>query len=139
MAKSHQTHIRVRGYHLDLFLHVNNARYLEFLEEARWSYFEDEALTPLFWQRGYGMAVVNININYRHGAVFDDDLVIHTGFSLVRQRSAVLKQVITLKNTDTVVADAEIVFVAVDKNSNKAVGFDDELKERLNSLLEKTA
>lgn len=31
---SHSIDIKVRGYHLDLFRHVNNARYLEFLEEA---------------------------------------------------------------------------------------------------------
>ncbi|XLM23374.1 thioesterase, partial [Chromobacterium piscinae] len=34
---AHHTRIKVRGYHLDLFGHVNNARYLEFLEEARWN------------------------------------------------------------------------------------------------------
>ena len=31
-----QTQIKVRGYHLDVYQHVNNARYTEFLEEARW-------------------------------------------------------------------------------------------------------
>lgn len=31
-----QTQIKVRGYHLDVYQHVNNARYPEFLEEARW-------------------------------------------------------------------------------------------------------
>ena len=30
-----QTKIKVRGFHLDVYQHVNNARYLEFLEEAR--------------------------------------------------------------------------------------------------------
>lgn len=29
------TEIIVRGYHLDGYQHVNNARYLEFLEEDR--------------------------------------------------------------------------------------------------------
>jgi len=29
--------IKVRNYHLDRFGHVNNARYLEFLEEGRWT------------------------------------------------------------------------------------------------------
>ena len=33
--------LRVRGYHLDGYGHVNNARYLEFLEEGRWGYFDD--------------------------------------------------------------------------------------------------
>ena len=29
----HQIRIKVRGYHLDVFQHVNNARYLEFLDK----------------------------------------------------------------------------------------------------------
>ena len=49
----HQIRIKVRGYHLDVFQHVNNARYLEFLEEARWTYFDDHGLTPLFMASGY--------------------------------------------------------------------------------------
>ena len=36
-----QTQIKVRGYHLDGYQHVNNARYLEFLEEARWHGLEN--------------------------------------------------------------------------------------------------
>ncbi len=28
-----QTQIKVRGYHLDVYQHVNNARYLEFLRK----------------------------------------------------------------------------------------------------------
>lgn len=30
--------LRVRGYHLDGYGHVNNARYLEFMEEGRWAF-----------------------------------------------------------------------------------------------------
>jgi thioesterase-3 len=36
-----QTKIKVRGFHLDVYQHVNNARYLEFLEEARWDGLEN--------------------------------------------------------------------------------------------------
>jgi len=31
------TEIKVRGYHMDFYGHINNARYLELLEEGRWS------------------------------------------------------------------------------------------------------
>ena len=131
----HHTAIRVRGYHLDVFQHVNDARYLEFLEEARWSYFEDTGLTPLFLDVGLGMAVVNININYRRGAVLNDDLVVRTRFESVQQRNAVLAQEIVLKGTDTVVADAKIVFVAVDQKAGRAVAFEGALKAKLDELV----
>lgn len=32
--------LTVRNYHLDGYGHVNNARYLEFLEEARWAFLK---------------------------------------------------------------------------------------------------
>ena len=49
----HQIDIKVRGYHLDLYGHVNNARYLEFLEEARWAYFDDEADLVAYMHEGF--------------------------------------------------------------------------------------
>lgn len=38
--------LTVRNYHLDGYGHVNNARYLEFLEEARWTFFKSMACCP---------------------------------------------------------------------------------------------
>ena len=84
---------------------------------------------------GLGMAVVNININYRRGAVLNDDLVVHTRFESVQQRNAVLAQEIVLKGSDTVVADAKIVFVAVDQKAGRAVAFEGALKAKLDELV----
>ncbi|MDK4591250.1 acyl-CoA thioesterase, partial [Kingella kingae] len=38
--------ISVLNYHLDGYAHVNNARYLEFLEAARWHFFAEHNLLP---------------------------------------------------------------------------------------------
>ncbi len=38
--------LTVRNYHLDGYGHVNNARYLEFLEEARWTFFKSMTFCP---------------------------------------------------------------------------------------------
>ena len=40
--------IKIRGYHTDQFGHVNHARYLEFMEEGRWVYFEENGLIDKF-------------------------------------------------------------------------------------------
>lgn len=60
-----QTQIKVRGYHLDVYQHVNNARYLEFLEEARWDGLENSDSFQWMTARNIAFVVVNININYR--------------------------------------------------------------------------
>jgi thioesterase-3 len=55
------TEIIIRGYHLDGYQHVNNARYLEFLEEDRWACMGEE-IDYLAQQK---MAWIIANINYR--------------------------------------------------------------------------
>lgn len=131
----HQTEIRVRGYHLDVFQHVNNARYLEFLEEARWRYFEDTGLTPLFFDHGYGMAVININIHYRRSAGFNDELLIQSQFSRIYPRKAEVRQIIVLKNSQKIVAEATVVFVAFSQHSKKAAAFSPLLQQRMLELV----
>lgn len=134
-ASVHQTEIRVRGFHVDVYRHVNNARYLEFLEEARWAYFDAAGLTPLLAEAGCGMAVININISYRYSAVFGDDLLIETAFSRVHPRKVEISQSVYLKNTGQTVVQALVTFVAFDQQNNKAVSFPAAIVQRFKTLM----
>lgn len=131
----HQTAIKVRGYHLDIYQHVNNARYLEFLEEARWAYLEDCGDVDYFTSQRLAWVIVNININYRNAATNGQTLQIATQFSKIGSKSAVIHQVVTVAGTDTVVADADITFVCLDQRTGKAVPIEGELLARLNKHL----
>jgi len=127
----HHTKIKVRGYHLDLYSHVNNARYLEFLEEARWTFFEDRADLPAFLASGIALIVVNINIDYRHPATMNDELVIETSVKSVGNRSAVLRQCVKLVGSDKIAAQADVTVVAYDGQQQKAIPIDGQLRELL--------
>jgi len=121
--------IKVRGYHLDMFSHVNNARYLEFLEEARWDALEESKLTPeVFAQRMWSFIVVNININYKSSAKFGDILLIKTDLKKVGTKSVVLTQKIFIKGTNTLVVEADVTFVILDGKIGKAIEINDEIK-----------
>ena len=52
------TEIITRGYHMDIYGHVNNARYLEFLEEDRWAQFEAHIDLARWASRGLVFMVV---------------------------------------------------------------------------------
>ena len=123
--------ITVRGYHLDLYKHVNNSRYLEFLEEGRWDFGADKIGNGYLEDRNLGLVIVNNNINYRYPATLHDVLEIRTWIDNVGSRSYTYKQEIYLKGTDTIVLDAIVVVVVVDWNQNKAVYIDDELRDFL--------
>ncbi|KUM05298.1 acyl-CoA thioesterase [Chromobacterium subtsugae] len=136
---AHHTRIKVRGYHLDLFGHVNNARYLEFLEEARWNQFEDEGNLALFLESGLALVVVNINIDYRHPATMGDQLLVETGVQSIGKRSAVIHQRVLLEGSDTVVAEADVTFVVFDAKQNKAVALEGPLQEQLQKMMAQPA
>ncbi|MDT3666641.1 YbgC/FadM family acyl-CoA thioesterase [Cronobacter dublinensis] len=129
-----QTQIKVRGYHIDVYQHVNNARYLEFLEEARWDGLEN--VESFKWMMAHNIAfiVVNININYRRPAVLGDVLTITSEMKQLNGKSGVLSQVITLGPEDEVVADALITFVCVDLKTQKALPIEGELREKLENI-----
>ncbi|MBS0968276.1 acyl-CoA thioesterase [Chimaeribacter arupi] len=129
-----QTFINVRGFHIDVYQHVNNARYLEFLEEARWEWLS--ALEGFHWmkERHIAFIVVNININYRTPAVLGDRLRIDSRLERLNGRSGVVSQVVTRDRDGETVADAALTFVCIDLKSQKALPLEGELLEKLRQL-----
>ena len=122
-----QTQIKVRGYHLDVYQHVNNARYLEFLEEARWDGLENS--DSFQWMTAHN------NINYRRPAVLSDLLTITSQLQQLNGKSGILSQVITLEPEGQVVADALITFVCIDLKTQKALALEGELREKLEQMV----
>lgn len=130
-----QTTIKVRGYHLDVYQHVNNARYLEFLEEARWQWLEDVDAFHWLMEQQLAFVVVNININYRRPAVLGDVLNIESEVLQLSGKSGIIAQRVLLASDNSVVADAALTFVCIDLRTQKAVPMEGELRERLASLM----
>ena len=129
------THIRVRGFHIDVFQHVNNARYLEFLEEARWEWLDGEPAAQWMAENQIAFIVVNININYRRPAVLGDLLRIDNQLLRFNGKSGVMKQMVTLEPDSIAVADAELTFVCIDLRNQKALPIDGELREKLQEFI----
>ena len=123
--------IKVRGFHCDMFGHVNNARYLEFLEEARWEWLNRITTFDFFEKHHMSFVVVNININYKRPSVLNDELMISVTLKNIGNKSAAVNQVITRKSDLKVVADADVTFATVDNNTGKAIELNDEIKKIL--------
>jgi len=130
-----QTQIKVRGFHLDVYQHVNNARYLEFLEEARWDGLENNANFQWMTANNIAFVVVNININYRRPAVLGDRLTVTSHIKQINGKSGVLSQVVTLDPQGEVVADALVTFVCINLKTQKALALDGELREKLEEMI----
>ncbi|MDF9909496.1 UNVERIFIED_ORG: thioesterase-3 [Pantoea brenneri] len=115
--------------------HVNNARYLEFLEEARWEWLEEVEAFHWLQEQKLAFVVVNININYRRPAVLGDVLTIDSEITQLNGKSGIIAQRVLLAGQETVVADAALTFVCIDLRTQKAVALEGELRERLMRLM----
>lgn len=107
--------IRIRNYHLDGYGHVNNARYLEFLEEARWRLFEQQSL--LQWLDGIQMVVTETRIRYRRSALENDIIRIQTALSGLDKRKIGVRQTVLLENGKAAV-EADITLMAARNGRN---------------------
>ncbi|AFM06295.1 acyl-CoA thioester hydrolase, YbgC/YbaW family [Bernardetia litoralis DSM 6794] len=127
-----ETKIKVRGYHLDGYQHVNNARYLEFFEEARWAFFEESDAIKTLQKQNIMFVVVNVNINYRYPASLGQTLTIKSkleNLAEVGGKKSTFQQIIYLEDTDTVVCDAIITFVLFDGKTQRAIPVTEEIRE----------
>ncbi len=133
----HTTEIKVRGYHVDGFGHVNNARWLELLEEARWRWL-DEAVDLRSWDAdGRGIAVLNIDVTYRRPARRHDTVVLTAWMTRLGGKACVCRQRATHAGTGEVLLDATITFVLFDLATGRARAVDGEAREQLGRYLEK--
>ena len=128
--------LRVRGYHLDGYGHVNNARYLEFLEEGRWGYFDDRPeLARHFASGNPALVAVNLNINYRSAAVAGDDLEVLTRIAELGSKSARMYQEIRRLSDGQQISDADLTFVLLDVRANQSMTIEGEVRQALEPLV----
>lgn len=120
------TAICIRSYHLDGYGHVNNARYLEFLEEARWAWFEAGGLLPLLGETR--LVVSRIDIRYRRAAAEGDRLAVLSRLSDIQPRRILVSQTLTLQTGKTC-AEAEVSLMPV--KNGRAVSLSPELQQQL--------
>jgi len=126
--------LKIRGYHCDSYGHVNNARYLELLEEARW-----QALDPLLHSRYFVenkllFIVVNINVNYKAEVIPNDIVDITVDVESYGRKSITFYQKIVNQRSGKIAVDAHVKFVLLNEDTKQMVTVDDELKELFNQL-----
>jgi len=119
--------IEVRPTEIDVMGHVNNAKYLEYMEWSREDWYNQSGLPfDVFTQMGIGTVTVRIEINYRKEATLGQKLIVSTEAIRRGRSSFVLKHEIHNEQNE-LVADAEVVSVTIDLKKRKSVPIPDEL------------
>ena len=121
------TTIKVRGFHEDRFGHVNNARYLEFLEEGRWDYLDERGPQEGFPALGVFPVVAHLSISYRRPTSAGDRLRITTQVSSVSSRKIGMHQTIHQEGIDKLCCEADISIVLVNAKTGRPAVLSEEI------------
>lgn len=123
--------IIVRSSHIDMFNHVNNAKYVEFLEWGRVHLAEEQNIDFLSMvENGIGPAVIRLEINYRKEASMGDVLLIDTrAMEIKNDKVGILEQTITNKKSGELICDAVVTMVMFNLRQRKSVPMPDSMKK----------
>lgn len=120
----HKTNEHVRYNDLDTLGHVNNARYLSYLEESRISYFED-ALQFDKTQLDFQAVVGTVNIKYMLPVNYGDSIELYTRCSRIGKKSLdfetlVVKKTPQAPNTPILAAESVVTLVSYNEKTKQA-------------------
>lgn len=130
-VKKSVTEITVRGYILDLYGQVSNAKFMELLEEARWNHFHGLFESGMFLDMGLAMVLVNINVDYKRPAFLGEIFDIETVTKKVGNSSLTLQQTIILRKSGEIILDGELTYVLKDLKKGFAIPIVGKMREML--------
>jgi YbgC/YbaW family acyl-CoA thioester hydrolase len=114
-TKTYRCTIEVRGYELDSFGHVNHAKYVSYLEHARWQMLYKEGITLERFQEWKRWPVISaIEMQYLKPAFMGDQLEVLTQVVEHGKLHFSIEQ--TISKAGTPIARAKVKAVVVNEN-----------------------
>ena len=130
--KAFRTPVALRWSDLDAFDHVNNSRYLTFLEQARIDCFKS---TGEAWVTDETAPVVaSATLNFRYPIEYPAQVFVELSTSHVGTSSVVIDHRIVAAD-GTLHCDGHVVAVWVDRRSGKPTELPDGVRRALETLL----
>jgi len=132
-----QTRIHVRFVDVDLLGHVNNAKYVTYLEEARVVYFRqfpELDFTKPDYVLGNSVILASLKLDYRSPTYLNETLVIGLGATELRRSSFTLEYTVEEEKTKRLVANASTVMVYFDYRAQKSCEIPETLRRRFEEV-----
>lgn len=137
----HQTDFPIRSFHTDAFGHVNNSRYLEILEEARWRYAEDIGLIEKMKAENLGFIIVDLRLRFRKPVTEGSVVRIETHLRTLGSASGDVIQSVFIRddasNKPTPAVKGEFHFILINRDDAQSVPIAGQIRECLMSVIER--
>lgn len=128
----HKIELNIRFMDIDAMNHVNNARYLNFLEESRIAYSQ-EVLQQFNDIKSFNAVVARIEIDYLRPIEFGEKVLVYTRISRIGTKSFNFESVIVIEKDGKSIpaAKATQALVNIDLKSGKSDVIPDTIRKKI--------
>ncbi|RLL46868.1 acyl-CoA thioesterase [Oceanobacillus piezotolerans] len=117
----HYTEITVQPDDIDSLNHMNNIVYIQYLEKARFEWYDQIGLSlETLMSKGQALVLRNLEVSYINEARLGDTLKIKTSPFKRGKTSYTLKQIIYNQKNE-ILTEAETVTVMIDLEKRKSI------------------
>ncbi len=109
--------LKVENSHLDEQNHVNNVQYVQWVQDVAKAHWESRA--PQEFQEKYFWIVVRHEIDYKHQAFLNEEILLQTYVSETSHVKSLRHVIIKNAKTEKVLVEAKTTWALIDKESQK--------------------
>ncbi|WP_129714684.1 thioesterase family protein [Pedobacter sp. SYP-B3415] len=117
-----ESELRVRPDDIDMFNHVHNSKYFDYVLAARYEQMEKDYKMPMehFLESGFGWVVKTAMVNFKRPLILGDVITVRTGIITMNEKGCRVQFEIVNKKTGKVASDGWFDYVMIDINTGRA-------------------
>ncbi|WP_419698141.1 acyl-CoA thioesterase [Mucilaginibacter sp. NFX135] len=111
-----ETELRVRPDDIDMFQHVHNSKYFDYVLAARYDQMERcyGMAMEKFMERGFGWVIRIAHVDYKRPLAMGDYFIVKTGIESINEKGCRVQFTITNKATGKISCDGYFDYVMID-------------------------
>ena len=126
-----KTEHRVRPDDIDMFQHVHNSKYFDYVLAARYEQMDTcyGMAMEKFMERGFGWVVRTAHVDYKRALVMGDYFLVRTGIETIDDKGCRVAFTLTNKATKKVCCDGYFDYVMIDMKTGRGVKIPQDIVE----------
>jgi len=123
---------RVRPDDIDMFQHVHNSKYFDYVLAARYEQMERCYGMSMeeFMKQGFGWVVRTAHMDYKRALILGDEFSVQTGIETIHEKGCRVNFEIRIKKTDKIACEGWFDYTMIDLKSGQGVKVSEEIIER---------
>ena len=124
-----ETKLKVRPDDIDMFNHVHNSKYFDYVLAARYEQMELFYKMPMedFLKSGFGWVVRTAYVDFKRPMILGDIALVRTGILTINEKGCRVQFEIENQRTKKIASDGWFDYVMIDINSGKAAKVSEEM------------